>query len=300
MDGQRTSNTDRAFGIKVDPGADDGEIDGVEVKDFYRTGVDINTADNWYVHDSSSEEAVTGNGFQSTDGTNMTYENITATTNGWGGVGVFTRGEFSGVPNTSDIVFQGSNTLEAVGKNADVYLEGFDEFDQANPTPITYSTNPLDGAEVTVQSYEVLFAYEGLFDDERCAGAQPLLLGSLHGSFGSPGRGDPDQVEGPRPGHDQEHRDGRVLPSGSWDPVDPGPVKPLRPTTVTVSRRVEHPDDVGDEPEPVDRSRSTRPTPTPSRLQGLHVLRAAGEHHRKPDRQPESAGDHVQVRCHRW
>ncbi len=163
MDGQRTNNTDRAFGIKVDPGADNGLIHTVAVKDFYRTGVDFNTTDNWYVYNTSSEEAVTGNGFQSTDSTDLTYENITATTNGWGGVGVFTRGEFSGSPGTSGVVFQGTNTLEAVGKNPDIYFEGFNQFDQGNPTPITYSTSP--GSEVLVQASEVNFAYEGVFDD---------------------------------------------------------------------------------------------------------------------------------------
>ncbi|MPZ71356.1 MAG: hypothetical protein GEU71_17810, partial [Actinobacteria bacterium] len=202
MDGQRTSNADRAFGIKVDPGADGGLIEGLEVKDFYRTGVDFNTTDDWYVFNTSSEEAVSGNGFQSTDSTDLTYEDITATNNLWGGVGVFTRGQFAGAPGTSGIVFQGSNTLDAPGKASPIYLEGFNEFDQANPTPITYSSDPLDGAEVTVQASEVNYAYEGVFQDNP--GVVHHYYSALYATLA-------------------EARDAATPPE--WKPLDPGTVR---------------------------------------------------------------------------
>ena len=222
FDGQRTSNVDRAFGIKIDPGADNGEIDGLAVKDFYRTGVDLNTTDNWYIHDTSSGEAVTGNGFQSTDATNVTYENITATDNGWGGVGVFTRGQFSGLTGTSGIVFQGTNTLEAPGKNADIYLEGFDEDDQANPVPITYSTNPLGGAEVAVQASEVNFAYEGVFYDSF--GVVHHYYSALYTTLAEArDAATPPEWKPLDPGTIRNITTGEYYPVSEGDPVDPGP-----------------------------------------------------------------------------
>ncbi|MBK5227228.1 MAG: hypothetical protein JJE05_01830 [Actinobacteria bacterium] len=181
--------------------SDGGVIEGVNVSNFKKTQIDINSSTDWGIDNVTATGAGGGNGFQSTDAHDITYNDITATGNAWGGVGVLTRG-FDGPHGTDGIVFTGNNTLDAPGKNAPIYLEGFNEFDQTNPVPITYSNDPLDGAEVTVQSSDVNFAYEGVYYDNP--GVVHHYYSALFATLA-------------------EARDAATAPE--WKPLDPGTVR---------------------------------------------------------------------------
>ena len=98
-----------------------------------------------------------------TDCNNVTVTNITTSGNGWASVSVATWGHYSPL-GTSGIVFSGSNTFGGIFQ-----LEEGDYNNQSVPPAgnaiITYSTNPADGADVTVQASDFGYAVHGPQDD---------------------------------------------------------------------------------------------------------------------------------------
>jgi len=135
-------------------------LDDAEIRNCYRTGVDILGATNLSVTNVNSHDNG-GNGFQSTDAHNVTYEDITTANNAWGGVGVFTWGQYTTL-GTSGVVFTGANSF---GELAPVYLEEGNYSNPASPEPISFSTDILDGADVTVQVSELTHTLHGNSDN---------------------------------------------------------------------------------------------------------------------------------------
>ncbi|HVO76735.1 MAG TPA: right-handed parallel beta-helix repeat-containing protein [Candidatus Bathyarchaeia archaeon] len=160
--GSNTNSTPR-YGVKF------GAVDGcwlydVGVRNFYRTGVDILGATNLTIDDVESKDNG-GNGLQSTDARGVTYQDITTNGNAWGGVGIFTYGQYTPI-GTWGIVFTGSNSFGETATNVgSIYIEEGNYGTPSSPWPITYSTNPLDGANVTLQLADVTHALTGISDD---------------------------------------------------------------------------------------------------------------------------------------
>ncbi|UCH85907.1 MAG: right-handed parallel beta-helix repeat-containing protein, partial [Candidatus Latescibacterota bacterium] len=159
-----TGNTLPRYGVKF------GDFDGcwmeqVTVQTCYRTGVDILGATNLTVKDVTST-GNGGNGLQCTDARDVTFENITTSGNAWGGVGIFTYGRYTPL-GTWGIVFTGTNSLGETSPVAQIYLEEGNYSDPPNPEPISYSTNILDGADVTVQLADVTHALHGNSDNSN-------------------------------------------------------------------------------------------------------------------------------------
>ncbi|MEJ2721559.1 MAG: right-handed parallel beta-helix repeat-containing protein, partial [bacterium] len=141
-------------------------MERVEVRTCYRTGIDILGATNLTITDVSSHDNG-GNGIQMNDATNVTLENITTSGNAWGGVGIFTWGQYTPV-GTSGVVFSGSNRFgETSADVGSIYLEEGNYSNPSSPWPITYSTDILDGADVTVQLADVTHTLKGNSDNDN-------------------------------------------------------------------------------------------------------------------------------------
>ena len=104
-----------------------------------------------------------GHGIQVLDCNDVTFSDITVSGNSWQGISVATWGLYS-LLGTSGIVFSGTNSFVD-----DFQLE---EGDYNNPgvplagdAIITYSTNPADGADVTVLASDFGYAMHGEQDD---------------------------------------------------------------------------------------------------------------------------------------
>jgi parallel beta-helix repeat protein len=162
--GSNTSSTPR-YGVKF------GEVDGcwlydVGVRNFYRTGVDVLGATNLQIYDVESKDNG-GNGLQTTDARDVTFENVTTSGNAWGGVGIFTYGQYTPI-GTSGIVFTGTNSFgETAADVGSIYLEMGNYATPLSPYPITYSTDIGDGADVTVQLSDVTHTLHGISDDSN-------------------------------------------------------------------------------------------------------------------------------------
>ncbi|GAB4321841.1 MAG: hypothetical protein Kow0074_12920 [Candidatus Zixiibacteriota bacterium] len=156
-----TANSLPRYGIKFD-GNTGGTITDVTVHDIYRTGIDLNGTNNILVSNVESRDNG-GNGMQSTDANGVTYNNVTTSGNAWGGIGVFTWGQYYPL-GTSGIVFTGTNSF---GEPAALYLEEGNYSDPGNPEPITYSTSLLDGADVTIQTSDFSHAVHGNSDNSN-------------------------------------------------------------------------------------------------------------------------------------
>ncbi|NIP42197.1 MAG: T9SS type A sorting domain-containing protein [candidate division Zixibacteria bacterium] len=127
-----------------------GSLTNLIIKEFYRTGVDMLGTDGVTITGCESKDNG-GNGFQACDANNITYTNITSSGNAWGGVGLFTWGNYTPI-GTDNIVFTGTNSFGESGTdNGGLYLEEGNYSDPNNPYPITFSTNIADGANVTIQ-----------------------------------------------------------------------------------------------------------------------------------------------------
>jgi hypothetical protein len=141
-------------------------LDDAEIRNVYRSGMDALGATNLSI--SSVEVKDTGgNGLQICDCTNVTFEDVTTSNNAWGGVGIFTYGQYTPI-GTSGVVFTGTNSFgETVSDVGGIYLEAGNYADPPNPYPITYSTNILDGADVTVQLADVTHTLKGESDNDN-------------------------------------------------------------------------------------------------------------------------------------
>jgi len=143
-----------------------GSLTDVLITEFYRSGIDMLGTDGLTLSNVESTDNG-GNGIQACDGRNITFNNITTDGNAWGGIGLFTYGRYTplGVEN---IVFTGTNSFGETGTdNGGLYLEEGNFNDPANPEPITFSDDPLDLADVTVQLSDFVYFMRGDSDNEN-------------------------------------------------------------------------------------------------------------------------------------
>lgn len=149
------------YGIKY------GEVSGgslmdVRVKEFYRSGFDFLGASNTTITGIESIDNG-GHGISLVDCNGVALDSVLTSGSGWQAVSVATWGRYTPL-GTSGIVFGGTNSYGNVFQ--------LEEGDYNNPgvppageAIITYSTNPADGADVTVQASEFGFALHGDQDD---------------------------------------------------------------------------------------------------------------------------------------
>ena len=143
-----------------------GTLEDVEITNVYRSGLDMLGADGLLIKDVYSHNNG-GNGIQGADLRNVTFENITTANNAWGGVGIFTWGQYTPI-GVYGVVFTGSNSFGETGADVgSIYFEEGNYTDPGNPYPITYSTNILDGADVTLQLSDVTHLLTGNSDNDN-------------------------------------------------------------------------------------------------------------------------------------
>lgn len=164
-----------------------GTVNDLIVKEFYRTGMDMLGSDGISL---TNVQAIDngGNGIQSTDANNITYTNITTSGNAWGGVGIFTFGQYTPI-GSDNIVFTGTNSFGESGTdNGGVYFEEGNYADPGNPYPITFSTNIADGANVTIQLGDFGYIMGGESDnDNNYTRFYATLSDVLSAAAGAPG-----------------------------------------------------------------------------------------------------------------
>ena len=137
-------------------------LEDITAKEFYRTGVDllgVNTGALTRVSSIDND----GHGLSLVDCNDITVTDLTVSGNAWQGVSVATWGNYSPL-GTSGIVFQGTNTF------ADLFQLEMGDVNNPGVPPsgeaiITYSTDILDGADVTVQGSDFGVALHGTQDD---------------------------------------------------------------------------------------------------------------------------------------
>jgi pectin methylesterase-like acyl-CoA thioesterase len=149
------------YGIKF------GEVDGctledVTARDVYRSGIDALGASNLTVSNVSSLNNG-GHGLSLVDCNDVAVTDITLSGNGWQNCSVATWGRYTPL-GTSGIVFSGANSF------GDLFQLEMGDYNNPGVLPagdavITYSTNPADGADVTVQASDFGFALHGEQDD---------------------------------------------------------------------------------------------------------------------------------------
>lgn len=149
------------YGIKF------GTVDGctlqdVTARDSYRSGIDALGTSNLTVSNVSSLDNG-GHGLSLVDCNTVAVTDITLSGNGWQNVSVATWGRYTPL-GTSEIVFDGTNSF------GDLFQLEMGDYNNPGVTPageavITYSTNILDGADVTVQASDFSFALHGEQDD---------------------------------------------------------------------------------------------------------------------------------------
>jgi len=143
-----------------------GLLDDVEIYNIYRTGVDMLGTSGVTVNNVNSHDNG-GNGMQCGDAHNITFSNITTANNAWGGLGIFTWGQYTPL-GTDGIVISGTNSFgEFTGGVSPLYLEQGNYANPAAPEPITYSTNPGDGADVTFQIADFTHTFHGNSDNDN-------------------------------------------------------------------------------------------------------------------------------------
>ncbi|MCK4537533.1 MAG: right-handed parallel beta-helix repeat-containing protein, partial [Candidatus Krumholzibacteria bacterium] len=107
LQGSNTNSTPR-YGVKF--GAYDGcYLDDAEIRNVYRSGMDANGATNLVVSNVEAKDNG-GNGLQLCDCSNVTFEDITTSNNAWGGVAMFTWGQYAPIGVTG-VVFTGTNSF---------------------------------------------------------------------------------------------------------------------------------------------------------------------------------------------
>lgn len=149
------------YGIKFGR-VDGGTIENVTVQEVYRSGIDVLGASNFTIRNVSSLNNG-GHGLQLLDCNGVDVSKVTFTGNGWSNVTVATWGRYSPL-GTSGIVFSGTNTFE------DKFQLEMGDYHNPGVPPageavITYSTDPADGADVTIQAGDFGFALHGEQDD---------------------------------------------------------------------------------------------------------------------------------------
>lgn len=149
------------YGLKV--GAYDGVvITDVTVEECYRSGFDMLGASNLTLTNIAALNNG-GHGLALTDCNTVAITDLTVSGSGWQGVSIATWGRYTPL-GTSGILFSGSNTF------TDVFQLEMGDYNNPGVPPagdaiITYSTDILDGADVTVQAADFGFAVHGTQDD---------------------------------------------------------------------------------------------------------------------------------------
>ncbi len=124
--------------------APSGSLTDIEATAFYRTALDLNGVDGFAISQCNSHDNG-GAGMALCDGKNVTFTDITTSNNAWGGVAIYSYGQYH-TPGVWGISFAGTNTHPDA-----FYIEEGSFSDPANPIAISFSANAGDGADVTLQ-----------------------------------------------------------------------------------------------------------------------------------------------------
>jgi hypothetical protein len=125
-------------------------IEDVTADQCKRTAIDINGGNGVVLKDVACTSTTSGAGIAFSDGKSVTLTDITTSGNPWGGVAFYNFGRYH-TPGTNGVVVQGTCSFgENGGANGGLYLEEGNYNTPASPLPISYSTNILDGADVTI------------------------------------------------------------------------------------------------------------------------------------------------------
>jgi hypothetical protein len=149
------------YGVKV-ADVDGCVIEGVTATDVYRSGFDCLGSGNLTLTGLTTTDNG-GHGLALTDCNGVDVTDFYADNNGWQNVSVATWGRYTPL-GCSDIVFSGSNTF------GDLFQLEMGDYNNPGVPPagaaiITYSTDILDGADVTVQASDFGYALHGEQDD---------------------------------------------------------------------------------------------------------------------------------------
>ena len=198
------------YGVKVDF-VDGVTIDGVTITNSFRSGLDLHGVTNMTVNDLVSQNNG-GAGIFMTDVKGAALSNITTANNPWVGVSIATSGQFATL-GTNGIVFSGTNSFgESAGANGGLQLEMFN-FNTNLPHPISWSSNPLDNADVTIQSADFGYALSGSsFDGGANHHSYVRFYNSLAQAENA-AAGSPDHIDGAGTRYIQEADDSNGLPN---------------------------------------------------------------------------------------
>lgn len=190
LNGGGSNGADR--GIKVAPGTanpndaiTDLLIEDVDVNSFRRAEIDLNGVDDSAITRVTINGTdvdnplvnTAGAGIALTDSNNITLTDVTTVNNGWGGVGIYTKGQYY-TGGSDGIVFDG--TFSSTGEAQPIYTET--EPGYGGPHPVTGMVLP-DGYDFAV--YNEDFRPNGgtfltYFDSEADALAYALAIQELN------------------------------------------------------------------------------------------------------------------------
>ncbi|MCP3979257.1 MAG: hypothetical protein GY716_08015 [bacterium] len=167
VDGQSMSTP--RYGIKVSAPGGSTKTNGVVLRNLvsrnaHRSGFDLNgpdavTLDGLHALDNG------GAGIFLLDSIGAAVSDITTSGNAWSGMTVATYGRFA-PGGTTGVVFGGTNSFGEVSvPNGGLQIEEGNYNDPPNPIPITWSSCPGDGADVTILPADFGFALGGPQDD---------------------------------------------------------------------------------------------------------------------------------------
>jgi hypothetical protein len=137
-----------------------GSVSDVLIHGVYRTGLDLLGSISMSITGVESRDN-NGHGIAATDCHDITFTNITTSGNAWQSMSIATWGRYTPL-GTDGIVIAGTNSFGGLFQ-----LEQ-GKYPSGPPEPITWSSNILDGADVTVQTADFAYAVTG-GDDEAPA-----------------------------------------------------------------------------------------------------------------------------------
>jgi len=153
------------YGIKFGA-VSGGSVSDVLIHDVYRTGLDLLGSSSMTVTDVESRDN-NGHGIAATDCHDITFTNITTSGNAWQSMSIATWGRYTTL-GTDGIVITGTNSLGGVFQ-----LEQ-GQYPAGPPEVISWSTNILDGADVTVQTADFEYAVTG--EDDEAPAYQRIIF----------------------------------------------------------------------------------------------------------------------------
>lgn len=120
------------YGIKIS-GVNNFTLQYVTVNQMARSGVDLNGVDTAVLNNIRSTGSVAGVGIAITDSQNIDLNDILTSGNAWGGIGIYTLGEFH--PGGVDgVTLTGLNTIQ---ENPPIYVEIENFASPSEPYPVT-------------------------------------------------------------------------------------------------------------------------------------------------------------------